>query len=37
MKRSRDVSTLLAIVTDVHLWVPVVVLVLGITLLMTLR
>jgi len=33
MKRSRVV----AILTDVHLWVPVVVLVLGITLLMTLR
>ena len=26
-----------AILTDVHLWVPVVVLILGITLLMTLR
>jgi hypothetical protein len=37
VKRSSDFSTLLAIVTDVHLWVPVVVLVLGITLLMTLR
>jgi len=30
-------SILVAIVTDVHLWVPVVVLILGITLLMTLR
>jgi len=26
-----------AVLTDVHLWVPVVVLILGITLLMTLR
>jgi hypothetical protein len=30
-------SCLFAILTDVHLWVPIVVLVLGITLLMTLR
>jgi hypothetical protein len=30
-------SSLIAIFTDVHLWVPVVVLILGITLLMTLR
>lgn len=30
-------SCLVAILTDVHLWVPVVVLILGITLLMTLR
>jgi len=29
--------TLIAILTDVHLWVPVVVLILGTTLLMTLR
>ena len=33
MKRSR----LMAILTDVHLWVPVVVLILGTALLMTLR
>ncbi len=33
MKRSN----LLAILTDVHLWVPVAVLILGTTLLMTLR
>jgi hypothetical protein len=33
MKQSR----LTAILTDVHLWVPAVVLILGITLLMTLR
>jgi hypothetical protein len=33
MKRSN----LMAILTDVHLWVPVAVLILGITLLMTLR
>ncbi|MGA3102333.1 MAG: translocated intimin receptor Tir [Terracidiphilus sp.] len=33
MKRSN----LVAILTDVHLWVPVVVLILGTTLLMTLR
>ena len=37
MKRSSRVFTLLAIVTDVHLWVPVVVLVLGTALLMMLR
>ena len=37
MKRSSRVFTLLAILTDVHLWVPVVVLILGITLLMSLR
>jgi hypothetical protein len=30
-------SNMVAILTDVHLWVPVVVLILGITLLMTLR
>jgi hypothetical protein len=30
-------SSLTAIFTDVHLWVPAVVLILGITLLMTLR
>ncbi len=30
-------SSLYCIMTDVHLWVPVVVLVLGITLLMMLR
>ena len=30
-------SSLKAILTDVHLWVPVVVLILGISLLMTLR
>ncbi|MGO8934660.1 MAG: translocated intimin receptor Tir [Terracidiphilus sp.] len=30
-------SNLVAILTDVHLWVPVVVLILGTTLLMTLR
>jgi hypothetical protein len=33
MKRSNWIC----ILTDVHLWVPVVVLILGITLLMTLR
>jgi hypothetical protein len=33
LKRSR----LMAILTDVHLWVPVVVLILGTALLMTLR
>jgi hypothetical protein len=33
MKRSN----LQAVLTDVHLWVPVVVLILGMTLLMTLR
>ena len=33
MKRSRW----MAILTDVHLWVPVVVLILGTALLMTLR
>jgi hypothetical protein len=33
MKRSN----LIAILTDVHLWVPVVILILGTTLLMTLR
>jgi hypothetical protein len=30
-------STLIAILTDVHLWVPVAILILGTTLLMTLR
>ena len=30
-------STLIAILSDVHLWVPVAVLILGTTLLMTLR
>jgi len=30
-------STLVSIFTDLHLWVPVVVLILGITLLMSLR
>jgi hypothetical protein len=30
-------SALVAILTDVHLWVPVVVLILGIALLMSLR
>jgi hypothetical protein len=30
-------SALITILTDVHLWVPVVVLILGTTLLMTLR
>jgi hypothetical protein len=30
-------STLICILTDVHLWVPVVILILGTTLLMTLR
>jgi hypothetical protein len=33
MKRSM----LISILTDAHLWVPVVILILGITLLMTLR
>jgi hypothetical protein len=30
-------SSIIAILTDVHLWVPVVVLILGMTLLMSLR
>ena len=30
-------STLVSVLTDVHLWVPVVVLILGIAVLMTLR
>jgi hypothetical protein len=30
-------STLVSILTDAHLWVPVVVLILGIAVLMTLR
>jgi hypothetical protein len=30
-------SSLVAILTDIHLWVPVVVLILGTALLMTLR
>ncbi len=30
-------STLICILTDTHLWVPVVILILGTTLLMTLR
>jgi hypothetical protein len=37
MKRSSRFLTLLAILTDVHLWVPVIVLILGTTLLMALR
>jgi hypothetical protein len=37
VKRSSRILTVLAIVTDVHLWVPVVVLILGTTLLMMLR
>jgi len=37
VKRSSRIFTLLAIITDVHLWVPVAVLVLGTTLLMMLR
>ena len=37
MKRSSRIFTVLAIVTDVHLWVPVIVLILGATLLMALR
>jgi len=37
MKRSSRVFTLLAIGTDVHFWVPVVVLIMGVALLMTLR
>gem|GEM_PF-2500719 len=36
MKRSSRILTLLAIITDVHFWVPVVVLILGTTLLMIL-
>jgi hypothetical protein len=35
--KSSHRSVLIAILTDVHLWVPVVVLILGTTLLMTLR
>jgi hypothetical protein len=34
---TRSKSTLVCILTDVHLWVPVVVLILGTALLMTLR
>ena len=30
-------SALICILTDIHLWVPIVVLILGTTLLMTLR
>jgi hypothetical protein len=37
MKRSSRVLTLLAILTDAHLWVPVIVLILGTTLLMALK
>jgi hypothetical protein len=37
MDESKERSTLACIVTDLHLWVPVVVLILGTTLLMTLR
>jgi len=37
MERSSRILTALAIVTDIHFWVPVVVLALGIALLMTLR
>jgi hypothetical protein len=37
MDEFKDKSTLMCIVTDLHLWVPVVVLILGTTLLMTLR
>jgi hypothetical protein len=37
VKRSSHIFTVLAILTDVHLWVPVVVLILGTTLLMMLR
>lgn len=34
---TQSKSTLVCILTDIHLWVPVVVLILGTTLLMTLR
>jgi hypothetical protein len=37
MKKSSLASRLICILTDVHLWVPVVVLILGTALLMTLR
>jgi hypothetical protein len=37
MNESKERSALLCILTDLHLWVPVVVLILGTTLLMTLR
>jgi len=37
MKRSSRIFTVLAIVTDVHFWVPVLALLLGTVLLMTLR
>lgn len=37
MDEFKNKSTLMCIVTDLHLWVPVVVLILGTTLLMTLR
>ena len=37
MKKSSLASRLTCILTDVHLWVPVVILILGTALLMTLR
>jgi hypothetical protein len=36
VKRSSRIFTLLAIITDVHFWVPIVVLILGTALLMIL-
>lgn len=37
MTQPAKTSTLVCILTDVHLWVPVIVLILGTTLLMSLR
>jgi hypothetical protein len=37
MKQAEKKSMLACILTDVHLWVPVIVLILGTALLMTLR
>ncbi len=37
MDEPKGRSTLMCIVTDLHLWVPIVVLIVGTTLLMTLR
>jgi hypothetical protein len=37
MRKSSPTSRLICILTDVHLWVPVVILILGTALLMTLR
>jgi hypothetical protein len=37
LKRSSRIFTVLAIATDVHFWVPVVVLIFGVVLLMSLQ